>query len=273
MEHIRHAIEKARKKRMESEGQSDTAAHQDQKLSEAAALSAKWRALRSTDVRPAVFKRNRITTFRAGPQAAPFDAMRTKLLYEMRGKNWRRLAITSPGVDCGKSTICLNLAFSMARQLDLKVMVIELDLRHPSIARMLNLDSSMNLVKVLNNVAPAQDHMTRIGEDMIIAPSQRTQDSAELLQGVAAAHAIDRLEADYQPDVMLFDMPPMLAVDDTMAFVDQVDATLLIGAAEATTADQIARCKRDLEARTNLIGVVLNKCRYPDPLEAYSYGI
>jgi protein-tyrosine kinase len=277
MEHIRAAIDKARQER-QATGKSDTKPLRVQAKSgtEAghAAVSEAWAALQTFDVNPKRLKRNRVLTYQANPDAAHFDVMRTKLLHEMRSNGWRRIAITSPNTKCGKSTISLNLAFSLARQSDIRVMVVELDLRRPSIARMLQLPKSdLNFAAALTGQAPAAEQIRRHRNNLAIAVSQHSApDSAELLQSVTAAHTIDEIEALYQPEVMIFDMPPMLVVDDTMAFIDQVDATLLIGAAESSTLEEISRCKQDLATRTNLLGVVLNKCRYLNTAEGYDYG-
>lgn len=275
MERISAAIDKARKERQAAAKSGEDPARQTGRPApdkDSAALSDIWEALPTFDVQPKVLTRSRILTYQAGPQATPFDVMRTKLLHEMRSKEWRRIAITSPSNECGKSTICLNLAFSLARQSDLRVMVIELDLRRPSISRMMRLSDGMNFAAVLAGDAPADEHIKRHGSNLALATSQMTPNSAELLQGLTAAHVIDQIEARYRPDVMLFDMPPILVADDTMAFIDQVDATLLIAAAEASTLDEVTRCKQDLQAQTNLVGVVLNKCRYVEDIENYDYG-
>lgn len=267
MERIRAAINKAREERQQvvlddpSSGRkaSDGLVGANEKSGMAA-----WLALRTTEVNPKQLKQNRIITHQSDQRAAPFDVMRTKLLHELRNKNWRRVAITSPDRHCGKSVVCLNLAYSLARQPDIRVLVVELDLRSPSMARLLKLGDHIDFSRALAQKTPAEEHIVRVSSSLAIAASRRTPNSAELLQGTSAAHVIDDIEARYEPDVILFDMPPMLVVDDTMAFIDQVDATLLVGAAEESTKSDLARCKQDLEDRSNMLGVVLNKCRYPN---------
>ena len=65
--------------------------------------------------------------------------------------------------------------------------------------------------------------------------------------------------------MVVFDLPPMLASDDVMAFVPNVDCAILVVAAESTTPREADVCERDLSEKTNVVGVVLNKCRYtPD---------
>ena len=75
----------------------------------------------------------------------------------------------------------------------------------------------------------------------------------------------------YDPTVILFDMPPMLVSDDAIGIAAQVDCVLLIAAAESTTVQDVDVCERDLAAQTNVLGVILNKCRYLDRSYGYSY--
>lgn len=270
MDRIRTAIDKARTERDALAPRSRREPDPVPSGPEATALEA-WDALSVLEVNPKQLRRNRVMTQHAHPTATTFDVMRTSLIHEMREREWRRLAITSPTASCGKTTICLNLAFSLARQSDIRVMLIELDLRRPTMAETLGLEG-VNFARVLSGEDAAPHHLRRYGDSLAIGVSQRTTNSAELLQGVTAAHQIDALEEQYQPDLILFDTPPMLPVDDTMAFIDQVDAALLVGAAEASTTKELSRSKQELETRTNLIGVVLNKCRYVSQEDGYSYG-
>ena len=78
--------------------------------------------------------RNRIMTMKAGTQATPFDILRTKVQLMMRKNGWTRLAITSPTPGCGKTTMACNLALGMTRQQDMRTVLVECDLRRPSIA-------------------------------------------------------------------------------------------------------------------------------------------
>ena len=70
---------------------------------------------------------------------------------------------------------------------------------------------------------------------------------------------------------MLFDLPPLMIGDDVMAVAGTLDAMLIVAAAETTTIKQIDRCERELAAQVNVMGVILNKCRYTDETESYAY--
>ena len=163
----------------------------------------------------------------------PFDQMRTRLLQQMRANGWHRVAITSPTPGCGKSTIALNLALSLSRQSDLRA----------------DREAALAAMQVELSLARA---------------------AAERRDDAGMATALDRIEAEYDPSVLIFDMPPMFVSDDAMAVMGRMDCVLIIAAAEATTIKDIDRCERDLAGQTNVLGVVLNKCRYMET-EGYGY--
>lgn len=237
--------------------------------------NAAWAALSGFDPKQSHLERKRIVAYQTGPDAVPYDVLRTRLLHQMRTNNWKRVAITSPNAAAGKTMTCVNLAFSLARQPDQKTMLIELDLRKPSMAPLLGIKTPNQFSNALSGKEIPQDHILRYGKNLAFAVNQTTaRNPAELLQSSTARKVLDEIEALYMPDIMIFDMPPIFASDDTMAFLDQVDCALLIGEAEKTTIEEIDKCEQELAARTNVLGVMLNKCRYLDSHEGYGnqYG-
>jgi protein-tyrosine kinase len=238
----------------------------------AAQIAAAWTSLPGFAPKAAHLRRNRIVAFEGGREAMAFDVMRTRLIQQMRANNWRRLAITSPGPGCGKSMLALNLAFSLGRQQDQRTLVIDLDMRRPSMAKYLGVSAEHSVAKVLNGTADFAGNALRYGTNLAFACHQgAVANSAELLQSTQAAGVLDRISAAYDPTIMIFDMPPMQAGDDVMAFASQVDCVLLVAAAGDTTIKQVDTCERDLAAQTNVLGVVLNKCRYMGGEESYGY--
>ena len=112
----------------------------------------------------------------------------------------------------------------------------------------------------------------RVGQNLAFAVNSRPLASpAELLSAARTADMIDEIEAKLRPDVMLFDMSPMLANDDAIAFLDQVDCALMVAAADETTVTEVDRCGKDLAKRTQVLGVVLNKCRHMEQEEGRTY--
>ncbi len=267
MERIRSAIDKAR----EARGESAPARRARPELP--AALTENWQTLAQADVNPRLLHRNRILAIEGGPDSGPFDMLRTKVLQQMRANNWRRLAITSPTSGCGKTTTSTNLAFSFARQPELRVVVVEADMRRPALAKTLGQKGiSHQFSRVLAGQAPWAKHMLRIGPNLAFATNAApVNHSAELLQSATARRALEEVEQALDPSVMIFDTPPLLVSDDTLGFLDQVDCVLLVAEAEATTIDEIDNCEQELAARSNVLGVVLNKCRYMGKGYGYDY--
>lgn len=267
MERIQSAIAKARATRQGS--------NQDGSRQPAAAekgVAAAWAELTEVPIRPRQLEEARIIAHQPGPGVTAYDLMRTNLLKHLRENGWSRVAISSPGSGCGKTTLCLNLAFSLARQSDLRVLVLEMDLRRPMMVPMLGLTGKPNLADILIGKQTAALGLVRIGKNLAIgANSDPVPNPAELLSSAQAAATIDAIEARFKPDVILCDLPPVLVTDDTLAFLDQVDCALMVAAAEQSTVAEIDRAGKELADYTRVLGVVLNKCRFMDRLESYSH--
>ena len=234
------------------------------------ARAARWAALPGFVPAPDLLARGHIVTPAGGADAVPFDQMRTRLLQQMRANGWHRVAITSPTPGCGKSTIALNLALSLGRQPDLRTLLAEIDLRRPSLARMLGLRSPQSFARVLEGLDPLATQAVRIGDNLAVSTCHAPhRHPAELMHSPGLATALDRIEAEDDPSILIFDMPPMFVSDDAMAVMGRMDCVLIIAAAEATSIKDIDRCERELAGQTNVLGVVLNKCRY---MENENYG-
>ncbi len=274
MERIQKAIEKARDAR-QNQGQKPEISDENPAPMPGTgrALIAKtWTDLTKFTPDPKHFHDMRLVASGSDQMAAPIDVIRTRLRQKMQANGWRRVAITSPSAACGKTTAVVNLAFSMARQTTLKTMLIELDLRHPSMATILGLQSQHQFSRVLCAGAPFSEHAVAYNDNLVIATNHSPiERPAELLAGTDSAWIIDGIEKLYNPDIMIFDMPPMLGNDDVMAFLDQIDCVLLIAAAEKTTCEEIEKCEAAIASRSNFLGVVLNKCRYLDKAEREGY--
>lgn len=238
-----------------------------------AAGATPWDALATFAPDPRHLEKGLVRSLQPGSAAKPFDMIRTKLLHQMRSNGWRRVAFASPDSGCGKTLLTVNLALSFARQKDLTAMAVELDMRRPTMARLLGLGTGQQFSSVLAARAVPADHLTRIGDNLAVATNAKPEPAAaELLASRTAGHVLDRIEAEFAPSVMLFDLPPLLMTDDAMAVMDQIDCVLLIAAAERNTMAEITRCSKELAARCNFLGVILNKCRFIGNADSYGYG-
>lgn len=232
-----------------------------------------WSALTNLEISPKAIQRNRLSALAGGKTAMPYDMLRARVTRQMTDNNWKRLAITSPNPGCGKTTISLNLAFSLARQNDLRVLLMDFDLRNPSLAKALGQPTTNNMANLLTGEAEFEDFALGFNGNLAICLNQRpVPRSAELLHSRKTKAFLDDLIAKWAPDVVVFDLPPLQGNDDTLGFLEQVDSVLLIAAAESTTVSQIDLCDNELSQLTNVMGTVLNKCRYPDSESGYGAG-
>ncbi|MBW9065796.1 CpsD/CapB family tyrosine-protein kinase [Rhizobium herbae] len=225
-----------------------------------------WENLSPLDLDQERALQNRIVTIdRSDPAHAPFDMLRTRVLQDLRQNNWTSVAITSPTPSCGKSLVALNLAFSLAHQEDCRTLLIDLNLKHPAIGAMLGVRAPASMEEFLRGHAATHNLFMRHGDNLAIGTNhQPVQFSAELLQSQDAARILQDLQAKLEPDVILFDMPAVLASDDVTAFMPNVDCAILVAAADSSTFDEVDECERYLAERTKVLGAVLNRCRYTD---------
>jgi protein-tyrosine kinase len=229
--------------------------------------SAAWLRLPVVSLDPRVLEKNRIVTVnRADPSHVPFDMLRTRLLQKMRENGWTTVAITSPTPGCGKSVITLNLTFSLAKQREYRTVLMDMDLRRPQLARLLGLPNVPSMESVLRGQGELERLFVRLSENVAIgANSQPIRLSSELLQSQSTSVFLKEVSRRFDPHMVIFDLPPMLSSDDVMAFAPRVDCAILVVAAESTTPREVDVCERELAEKTNVVGVVLNKCRYtPD---------
>ncbi len=269
MERLEAALEKAREKRREA-GVDEKAILGPE--SRVPVLKSEWSDLTEIKITSRVARNNRITAISGNPLAGPYDMLRSRALHIMHEHGWKRLAVTSPTVGCGKTTIAANLALSFARQQDLKIILFDFDLRRPSLHKVFAHRTDHSLSDVIDGKVSVADHFVRYGENLMLGLNAKAaKNPSELLQSQRTKEFLAAIEASYKPDIMMFDMPPMLVSDDNVGFLVNVDCGLLVGAADGTTVKQLDLCEKELADLTNVLGVVLNKCRYSDSELGYDY--
>ncbi len=227
-----------------------------------------WDHLGSIPVNEAHLETNRvISASRHNPAHVAFDVLRTRLVQGLSEQGWRRVVITSPTKDCGKTFISTNLAMSLSRQEKLRTVLMDLDLRNPSVAPLLGERDTGSMGDFLRGKVPVADHFKRMGQNMLKIGSNvafglndtREPFASEMLASDATSDAIAQMEADLEPDVVIYDMPPALYHDDVMAFREHYDGVLLVVGGGTTKANEIRELKRRFGEDKPLLGVILNK--------------
>ena len=275
MERLRDAIAKARATRQEgmsqglaqgvAQGMAQTARRAPVRPAPAGVDQPDvWSTIPRVQIDDTHLAAERIVSWKkSDPAYLAFDVLRTRLLRMLAENDWKTVLITSPTKGCGKTTVAINLAVSLARQAAARTLLVDLDLKTPEVARRLGLNAAP-LADWLRSDAPPRDHLARIGDNLAVClNSKGTWNSAELLHDPRTFERLNTMVADTAPVAVIYDTPPILASDDALGLLPQVDCVMLVAAAGQTTAEQIEECERLLEGHTHFLGVLLNKCEVP----------
>ena len=232
-----------------------------------------WDAIPMLEASEENLKKSRVFANKATQEAQHFDILRTKLLLEMRANGWTRIAVTSATPGCGKTTAACNLIAGLGRQPELRGMLFDLDLRRPSVAKLLHSNPKFSLADVLSGEVEFEEQALRLHENTCISmTTEPVPDPSKLVLSSRTADLFDRIHDQYRPHLMLFDTPPVLLSDETRGFLKTVDAVLIMAAAETNTVSQIDEVEREVAQYTNVAGIVLNKCRFMEDNYSYSYS-
>jgi protein-tyrosine kinase len=193
------------------------------------------------------------------PEADVYRILRTQVLQIMNKSDFRTLAVTSPHYGDGKTTTSLNLAVSIALDLKQTVLLVDLDLRKPSLDQFLGLENMRGLTDHVVDDVPLQDCLARLPfERLSVLPVGRAMDnSSEILGSPKMAALAEELKDRYRDRFIIYDMPPVLAQDDSIAFLPHVEAALLVVRDGVTKIDDLKTCLTRL-SNANVIGTVLN---------------
>jgi polysaccharide biosynthesis transport protein len=187
--------------------------------------------------------------------AEAFRGLRTSVLFESAGPLPQLLLITSAAPGDGKTFVATNLSISLA-SLGRKVLLIDADLRRPSVHRAFRLTTKSGLPKYLAGAVPWQEALNRDvvpGLD-ILASRAGARNSSDLLSSAAVRTLLSEARLVY--DFILLDAPALfINVPDARILAQMADGVVLVVRSGATPRD-LAR--RLLAQTPNLVGIVLN---------------
>lgn len=271
MEKLQKAIADARKARTSNSGVAKSG--QSRARQSTQEVTDVWTEIQPITPDPGHMTRNRIVSHKADAASSAFDVLRTKVMQQMQQNGWKRLMITSPMPSCGKTTLAANMAYGIARQGAKSGILMELDLRKPNLANILGEKPKHDIRDVLYGQVAFQEQAVRIGKNVAVSmASRRSSDPTRYLTSDETQAKLSEIEEIYNPDMLIFDMPPLLVNDDARSFLPNVDCVLLVARAESTTSKQIDVCEKEVSEQTNVVGVVLNHCKFADETQGYGYG-
>lgn len=226
---------------------------------------------RTVERKPEQWELNRLVSADRNSKSADiFRLLRTKVLLPMRENGWRTLAVVGPTAGVGKTTIASNLAVSIALDGNQTVLLVDIDLRRPSVAKYFGISPAHGLADCLEGKASVEEVLVNPGiERLVILPSTGTrQNSTELVGSAAMGTLLEDLRNRYESRIVIFDMPPLLLSSDALVLLKRFDAVLLVVEDGGSTREQLLQ-SREMLGSSNLLGWVLNKGRLDE--QGYYY--
>ncbi len=198
-----------------------------------------------------------------GPAGGPYKMLRTQVLRRLAAISANTLAVLSARNGEGKTLTAINLAIAIAADLGHTALLIDLDLRNPSIHRRLGIEAAVGLEDCLLQHRPVYEAMVKIAgyDRLTVLPARGpVEQSSELISAQRMAELMQELRSRYFNRVLIFDLPPVLLADDALAFSKNLQAGLLVVAEGMTERQDLTRTLMLLD-KLPIIGTVLNQSR------------
>jgi capsular exopolysaccharide synthesis family protein len=199
-----------------------------------------------------------------------FKIARTNIEFSSIDTALRTVAITSSNQSEGKTITICNLAIAYA-QIGRKVLLIDADLRRPTIHKLFGLSNRRGLTNVLISGQPYAEYVQpTLTENLAVLTSGPVPPNpAELLMSISLARLLDRMKQDF--DLILFDCPPIGAVTDAAIIATKVDGMIYVVRAGKVDRKQLQRASNLLkQVKARVLGYVLNGIS-PDTDDYYRY--
>ncbi|HKO19859.1 MAG TPA: CpsD/CapB family tyrosine-protein kinase [Acidobacteriaceae bacterium] len=205
------------------------------------------------------------------PATEAFRLMAVRLRHIRKDRQLKRLLITSSLPEEGKSLISANLACSIAAS-DEKILLIEGDVRRPSIRELFQLSHMPGLCEYLQDLNQLEECIYRLDQlGFCLLPAGRcTGNPLQLLQSPRLGEKLDQLSCLF--DWIIIDSPPALPLADTSILSRLCDGILLVTRRGTTQKQHLERVLESLE-QSKLLGAVINSSRKPGHDYYYYYGV
>jgi protein-tyrosine kinase len=205
---------------------------------------------------------------------AAYRMLRTRLLQRARTNHWTTIAVTSAGPNDGKTLTAINLALSLARDKSRDIVLLDMDMRNPSVCRALGVPPTHELRDFLEHGINSQDlFFSFTSENLLIAGSVApTENASELLSGARFDELLEIIKRGAADPIVLIDLPPVLVTDDALVVAPKIDAVLVVASEGLTDRADLAKAL-DLLAEFPLAGVVLNRAAESSPDYNYAYEV
>lgn len=209
----------------------------------------------------AVMERNRVMTEDSPPRIRDvYSLLRTQLLHRTRDEGHNCIMVTSSVPGEGETLTAVNLAISLATEMNQYALLVDTHLREPVIDKMFGFKAERGLTDYLIKDVPAYELIIKpdIDKLTILPAGTPIAGSTELLGSPKMKTFVEEMKERYPDRYVIFNCPQLLSTPDSLVFSNYVDAIILVVAAGETSRYHVKKAM-DLLKGKNLLGTVLNK--------------
>jgi capsular exopolysaccharide synthesis family protein len=190
--------------------------------------------------------------------AEQYRSLRTRIKHSENGRALRTIVITSPAKGDGKSLTAANLALTMAQEFQQRVLLVDADLRRPSVHTLFGVPEGPGLADVLMGAADLNQALVSLPEQhlTVLPAGAPPSHPAELLGSASMRRVMDTLRTRF--DRILIDMPPVEPLADLHVLAPMADGILMIVRAGVTPKPAIQNALAGLDV-SKVLGLVLNE--------------
>lgn len=198
------------------------------------------------------------------PMAEAFKRLRTQILQRLRESGGNALGIASAHAGEGKTTVALNLAVHAAVEADWTVLLVDADLRRPSLCEALGLGPQPGLSDYLAHDAPLEDLLLHpgFGRCLLLPAGEPLDHPSEWLGSARMQELAHELKRRYPDRLVIYDLPALLDSADGIAVLPWIEALVLVAAEGRTPAEDLLRAAQ-LAGGGRILGTVLNRSQEP----------
>lgn len=208
----------------------------------------------------------------SGQAVENFRTLRTRILYPAEGKPPRSLLVTSAAPGEGKSFVCANLGILLAQGIKEHSLVVDCDLRNPSMHNLFGLKNDTGLVDYLANRYELPEVIVKTGADKLslLPAGPIPENPAELLGSARMLHLARELVGRYEDRIVILDSPPLQAAAETAILAKHVDGVVVVVRWGGSRREHVRELV-ELVGREKIIGVVFNS-RKVSKIESFLFG-
>ena len=203
--------------------------------------------------------------------AESYRSLRTNIQYSSIDKQVKTLVVTSSNAGEGKSTVSGNLAYTFF-QSGKRVLIIDCDLRKPSLHRKFNVSNEVGLTDVLVGTSELNKVMKKIDDNLyLLTTGTLPPNPAEIIGSNTMENFLDECKINF--DYIILDTPPILPVTDSKLLAIKADATVLVVRSEISKSKHVSQAFKELEkVNANVIGTILNDVEMHSEKLYYDYS-